>query len=163
MSERVEKLIEAYPQMLREQKCLTHQLAHFRGFTASEVIDSMYMPRQDGERVQTSGISDKTAQIALNYRDRMEQMNREWYAHLERKLVCLTDEIAFFESALRSLSGELPVIMWDLVVEAMTWDAVADLHHMSRANIGRLRKRAISELDELYREHDREAAAYMLE
>ena len=143
MSARVEKLISEYPQMLREKKCLTYQLAHFRGLSPDEVIASMYTPRHEGERVQTSGTSDKTAQIALNYESRMVRLNREWYEHLEKQLWELTDELNFFEGALRALPVNLSQIMWDLVVEDMTWDTVADIHHMSRANVGKLRKRAI--------------------
>lgn len=45
----------------------------------SFVIGEMYTPRQDGERVQTSNLSDKTAQIALDYQECRERINREWY------------------------------------------------------------------------------------
>ena len=77
MSARIEKLIAEYPDMVRDRKCLAYQIAHFRGLSAEEVIESMYTPQQDGERVQTSSLSDKTAQIAMNYRDRLNRMNRE--------------------------------------------------------------------------------------
>ena len=162
MSARVEKLISEYPQMVSQKKCLAYQVAHFRGLSPEDVIASMYTPKHDGERVQTSGTSDKTAQIALNYESRMVRLNREWYEHLEKQLVELTDELNFFEGALRSLPGEASQVMWDLVVEGMTWDTVADVHHMSRANVGKLRKRAILELDKLYALRDTAAAAYML-
>ena len=162
MSARVEKLISEYPQMVSQKKCLAYQVAHFRGLSPEDVITSMYTPRHDGERVQTSGTSDKTAQIALNYESRMVRLNREWYEHLEKKLVELTDELNFFEGALRSLPVNISQVMWDLVVEGMTWDAVADVHHMSRANVGKLRKRAILELDKLYALRDSTAADYIL-
>ena len=157
MSVRIEKLIAEYPDMVRDRKCLAYQIAHFRGMSAEEVIESMYTPRQDGERVQTSSISDKTAQIAMSYRDRLNRMNREWYEHLE-----WSDELDFFESAIRALSGELSSVMVCLVLDGMTWDATADALHMSRANIGKLRKKAILELEALYARHDLETTAYLL-
>lgn len=162
MSTRVEKLISEYPQMVSQKKCLAYQVAHFRGLSPEDVIASMYTPRHDGERVQTSGTSDKTAQIALNYESRMKRLNREWFEHLEKELAELTDELNFFEGALRALPANLSQIMWDLVVEGMTWDAVADIRHMSRANVGKLRRRAILELDRLYALRDSSAARYML-
>ena len=162
MSARVEKLISEYPQMVSQKKCLAYQVAHFRGLSPEDVIASMYTAHHDGERVQTSGTSDKTAQIALNYESRMVRLNREWYEHLEKQLVELTDELNFFEGALRSLPVNISQVMWDLVVEGMTWDTVADVHHMSRANVGKLRKRAILELDKLYALRDSTTAAYML-
>jgi len=162
MSARVEKLISEYPQMVSQKKCLAYQVAHFRGLSPEDVIASMYTAHHDGERVQTSGTSDKTAQIALNYESRMVRLNREWYEHLEKQLVELTDELNFFEGALRALPVNISQVMWDLVVEGMTWDTVADVHHMSRANVGKLRKRAILELDKLYALRDSTAADYIL-
>lgn len=49
-----------------------------------------------------------------------------------------------------------------LVLDGMTWDATADALHMSRANIGKLRKKAILELEALYARHDLETTAYLL-
>ena len=162
MSTRVEKLISEYPQMVSQKKCLAYQVAHFRGLSPEDVITSMYTAHHEGERVQTSGTSDKTAQIALNYESRMDRLNREWYEHLEKQLLELTDELNFFEGALRALPPNVSQVMWDLVVEGMTWDTVADIHHMSRANVGKLRKRAILELDKLYALRDSTTVAYML-
>ena len=99
----------------------------------------------------------------MSYRERLNQMNREWYEHLEWRLRCVSDELDFFESAIRALSGELSSVMVCLVLDGMTWDATADALHMSRANIGKLRKKAILELDMLYARHDLETTAYMLE
>ena len=163
MSARVQKLLKEYPKLIRERNCLVHQIAHFRGVTAEEVIESMYTPRMDGERVQSSGTSDKTAHIALNYQERMDRYNRERFEFLERRLRLLTDELAFFESALESLSGRLPEIMKDLVIYQSTWDSVQDKHHIGRATLSAYRKQAIVELDELFAAKDRAEIAFLLE
>ena len=68
MSERIEKLIRDYPKLKRQQKCLYYQLADFHGISEQETIDTMYFSQPEGERVQTSGTSNKTANIALNFR-----------------------------------------------------------------------------------------------
>ena len=124
MSERIEQLIRDYPKMKTEQRCLFHQISDFRGITEQEMIDTMYFSQPEGERVQTSGTANKTASIALNYRERMERINQEWYEHLEKQLVELTDELNFFEGALRALPVNISQVMWDLVVEGMTWDEI---------------------------------------
>ena len=85
MSGRVEKLLKAYPEMIQKRDCLAYQLAHFKGLSAEDVIDSMMTPKVDGERVKSSRLSDKTAQIALEYREKQKRMNREWYAYLEQE------------------------------------------------------------------------------
>jgi len=162
MSARVEKLISEYPQMVSQKKCLAYQVAHFRGLSPEDVIASMYTPKHDGERVQTSGTSDKTAQIALNYESRMARLNREWYEHLEKQLVDLTDELNFFEGALRALPVEMADVMWDLVVEQMKWDAVEQKYCISHTTVYRMRKKAILLLDKMYAQHDTAAASYLL-
>lgn len=162
MSTRVEEMIQKYPDMVRDRRCLAYQIAHFRGLTAEEVIESMYTPRHEGERVQTSSISDKTAQIALTYRERLNQMNREWYEHLEWRLRCVSEELNFFESAIRALPSELSCVMWDLIVEQMKWEAVERKYSISHTTVYRTRQRALATLAAMYDQHDRDTAAYIL-
>lgn len=162
MSQRVERMIKDYPSMVMERDCLRHQLANFRGVTEEEVIDSMNFSSPQGERVQTSNISDKTASISESYRDRVRRINQDWIDHLCTKLLALEEEIDFFHSALRAISPELAPLMWDLTVERMTWDAVEAKHHISRFTVSKYRKKAICELDSLYAVHDREMAEYIL-
>lgn len=162
MSERIEKLMREYPQMKTEAKCLENQIRDFRGITETEMIESMLYSQPEGERVQTSGVSDKTARIAISYRERMERINGEWYDYLEKKYVLLTEELRFFESALHSLSGTLPQVISDMVVEKMTWDDLAAKYYVSRTMISKYRKKAIEELDQLYAAHEAEIAAYIL-
>lgn len=162
MSERVEKIIKDYPGMVMERDCLRHQLANFQGVTEEEIIDSMTFSSPEGERVQTSNITDKTASIATTFRDRVRRINQDWIDHLCTKLLALEEEIDFFHSALRAISPELAPVMWDLTVERLTWDAVESKHHISRFTISKYRKKAICELDALYAVHDREMAEYIL-
>ena len=103
MNRRMDEIVKGYPELVQKRDCLAYQLAHFRGFTADEIIESMYTPRQDGERVQTSNLSDKTAQIALDYQERRERINREWYEQMEKELQMVSDEVTFFEAAVHAL------------------------------------------------------------
>ena len=82
MSERIEKIIKEYHRMKKERNCLEHQIRNFRGISEKEMIDSMNFHSPEGERVQTSNISNKPASIALNYHEKMERINQEWYEHL---------------------------------------------------------------------------------
>ncbi len=163
MSKRVEAILKSYPEMVKKRNCLAYQIAHFKGLSAEEVIESMYTPRQDGERVQTSTISDKTAQIAMVYQERRERMNREWYEYLEAQLKALNDELVFFEAALDSLPGRLPEFMRDLVINSIPWDALECKYRISRFTVSAYRKKAICELEKRYAERDRAITAYMLE
>jgi hypothetical protein len=122
----------------------------------------LYFPQPDDDRVQTSGISDKTARIAISYREKMDRINKEWQAHLEKKHSVLLEELVFFESAVFALSGILPDLISDMVVKGLTWDDLADKYHISRTMVAKNRKRAIRELETLYAIHDVEMAEYIL-
>ena len=163
MSGRVEKLLKAYPEMIQKRDCLAYQLAHFKGVSAEDVIASMMTPKVDGERVKSSNLSDKTAQIALEYREKQARMNREWCEWLERQWQLLNDEIVFLESAIDSLPDKLAFFMRDLVIEHLTWDALENKYHISRFTVSAYRKKAIRELDARYDEREKEMIAYMLE
>lgn len=162
MSERIEKIMQDYPKMVMERTCLENQIKNFNGITEIEMIDSMIYSHPDGERVQTSGISNKTASIAISYRSKMDRINKEWLEHLEKKYSMLSDEIFFFEAAVFSLSGILPQFIKDMVMESLTWDELAEKYHVSRTMVAKYRKKAIRELEILYTIHDKEIAEYIL-
>lgn len=162
MSERIETIIRKYPQMKTELRCLEHQIKNFKGISDTEMIESMNFSSPEGERVQTSNISNKPASIALDYRARMEEINREWYEHLEKRYLMLSEDVRFFEAALTALSGYLPDFMTDMVVNGCTWDYLCEHYHISRTMVAKNRRKAIVELEELYRKHDDEMVSYML-
>ena len=162
MSERIEKIMQEYQQMVMERTCLENQILNFKGITETEMIDSMYFSHPEGERVQTSGVSEKTATIAMTYRNKMERINLDWWEHLEKKHSMLAEELIFFEAAVLSLSGILPDFISDMVIEGLTWDDLADKYHVSRTMVAKYRKKAIRELQILYAIHDKEIAEYIL-
>ena len=162
MSERIEKIMQEYQQMVMERTCLENQILNFKGITETEMIDSMYFSHPEGERVQTSGVSEKTATIAMTYRNQMERINLDWREHLEKQHSMLAEELIFFEAAVLSLSGILPDFISDMVIEGLTWDDLADKYHVSRTMVAKYRKKAIRELQILYAIHDKEIAEYIL-
>ncbi len=162
MSERIEKLIQDYPQMAQQRDLLRNQLRNFKGVTEQEVIDTMTFSNPQGDRVQTSNITDKTAVTGISYRERADRINREWIEHLVETMIGLEDEIDFFKAALASLPGVLAPFMQDMVVERMTWDCLEAKYHISRYTVSKYRKQAIANLDALYAMHDRQLAAYIL-
>ena len=145
MRERIEALIRDYQKNKMELKCLEHQIRNFRGISENEMIDTMYFTQPEGERVQTSGVSDKTAKIAMSYRERMDAMNEEWYQHLEKQYFALAEEISFFESAVKALPGKMGEIMQDMIFSQASWDELADKHFVGRTTIWRYRQKAIDE------------------
>ena len=162
MSGRVEKIMQEYQQMVMKRTCLENQIKNFRGITEEEMIDSLQFSQPDGERVQTSGVSDKTARIAVSYRNKMNIINKEWQEHLEKKHAVIVEELIFFESAVLSLSGILPEFISDMVMKGVSWDELANKYHISRTMVAKNRKKAIRELECLYILQDKAVAEYIL-
>ena len=162
MSGRAERIMQDYQQMVMERVCLENQIRNFKGITEEEMIASLHCLQPDEARVQTSGVSDKTARIAISYREKMDRINKEWQAHLEKKHSVLSEELVFFESAVLSLSGILPAFISDMVIQGLSWDDLAAKYHISRTMVAKNRKKAIRELENLYAIHDKEMAEYML-
>ena len=162
MNGRVEKIMQEYRQMVMERVCLENQIRNFQGITEEEMIGSLHFSQSDGERVQTSGVSDKTGRIAVSYKDKMARINKEWQVHLEKKHAVLVEELLFFESAIFALNGILPEFISDMVIKGLTWDDLAAKYHISRTMVAKNRKRAIRELETLYAIHDKEMAEYIL-
>lgn len=162
MNRQLERVLKNYRQMILERDSLMRQLADFKGVSADEVIESMYTPRMDGERVQSGNMSDKTAQIAMTYQEKMERINREWYEHLERKLRLLQDAIRFFENSLDILPEHLSRLMKDMVIGGQTWDTLEITQHVGRTTIHRYRRKAIAILDAIYERNEQETREYLL-
>ena len=162
MSERIEKIMRNYPLMLMERSCLENQIRNFRGITEEDMIDTMHFSQPEGERVQTSSVSNSTARIAVSYKEKMDTINKEWREHLEKKHFIISEEIFFFESAVLSLSGILPNFTYDMVIKGLTWDDLAVKYYVSRTMVAKYRKKAIRELEILYSVHEKEIAEYIL-
>jgi len=162
MSEKVKKLIRDYPKMKMEARCLELQIKDFKGISEEEMIESMNFSQPDGDRVQTSNISNKPESITMSYHERMEEANRDWYDYLTRKYLELSEELRFFESAVRTLHGQAGAVLVDTVLDGMSWEDAAGKYYVSRQMIGKYRKSAIRELSALYDDHEKKLVAYLL-
>ena len=163
MSERIEKLINDYPSMVREQALLLNQIRNFRGLSEIDMIESMVFHTPEGERVQTSGVSQKTASVGVTYTSRMQEMNQEWIKNLEMEYILISEEILFFRSAIDVLEPKLSELIRALVVERLQWDEIIRKHHISKTMVAKRRKKAIQELECLYDKHNEKISKYLLD
>lgn len=156
------EVLDKYQELKKEQTVLKFQLSRFKGISEDDIIESMTFSHADGERVQTSGVSDKTGKIAVNYKKIADRENEEWMSYLISRLEYVEAEIEFFEYALKGLSSSVGEIMWDMVVECRGWNEIEEKYHISHATLGRYRKNAIKELDVIYELRDKQTEIYML-
>lgn len=157
-----EVMMREYKNMKRELAVTEFQLRQFRGVSEQDMIDSMTYSHQEGERVQTSTLSDKTASIAVNFRKAMERENDEWYDYLFHRYRYLKEELDFFENAVDRLEQRHKNIIRDLLDDDMTWDSMMDRYHVSHTMIAKYRKAALKELNREYELRDRQVEAFIL-
>lgn len=152
----VENLIAGYQDMVRRRDYLKHEITVLkdRQVTEEDIISAMTFSHPDGERVQTSGYSDKVAKIAFVYKDKQLRANREVMRTRKEEYDSLCTEIAFLEDAIYSLSGDERDVMVELVFRNSTWDAAEFNLCMSRMTIQRIRKHAINSLVRYYQKRE---------
>lgn len=158
----MEKVISDYPQMLREREHLKKQIENFEFLSADEFIRAMSFSHSDGERVQSSDLSYKTARIALGYRDKLDRINEELIVPMQKRYYALDTEIAFLKSAISHLPDDLFHIMQGLVIEGRTWDEVSEEMFISITKLQKLRKSAIDHLTRTYQRRESEQVRILL-
>ena len=160
---KAEAMFKEYRTMKKELSVLQFQMSRFQGVDENDLILSMQFSHpEEGERVQTSNISDKTASAAMNYRQIMERENDEWFDFLWSRYRYVSEEISFFESSVAALPGNLSGVMRDLVEGELTWESIAMKYHVTTAMIAKYKKKALCELEAMYELRDRQTEAYIL-
>lgn len=160
---RAETMFKDYLKMKREMGFLELQLQSFSGLTADDMIKSMTFPGEsEGDRVQTSGTSDQTFNIAVNYRKRLRQENGDYCKFLYEKYTEIKKEIDFFENGIRSMGEKKADILFEILDGELTWDEISIQYGISRTSIYRFRKAAMEYMEGLYAQRERMEIEYML-
>ncbi len=158
----IEKLFKEYRNWKKDMGLLEFELSRFRGVPYDDVIESMCLSQPQGERVQGGGTSDRTGNTAVKYRQVKERLDDDWFDYLLGRYQSVKEEVDFFEYAVSQLSGRLPEVIRDMVMEELPWRILADKYNVSHAMIGKYRKKAAAELSSLYEIRDKQSETYML-
>lgn len=160
---RAETMFKEYKNMKREMESLRIQLESATGISADDMIKSMtFSSTLDGDRVQTSNISDVTCRIALDYRKRIWEENEAYYKYLYERYESLKKELEFFVSAIRALGGKRSEVILAIIVEGLTWDEVSYQFGVCRKTIANYRKTAIKDIDALYEKMQNDELSFLL-
>ena len=112
--------------------------------------------------MQTSGPSDRTASAALNYRKVADKLDDDLFDGLLEEYQKKKEEMDFFRFGISCLSGKLPEIITDMVVEGMEWQELSEKYDVSHSMIGKYRKKALDELETIYSIREHSDTAFML-
>ena len=148
--------------MVRERESLKKQMEAQEFLSADELISAMSFSHPDGERVQSSDLSDKTARIALGYREKLERINEELIVPMQKRYQALNVEISFLEDAILNLPEDLAYVMQELVLKGHTWEEVSQEMFISVTKLQKLRKAAIDNLIRAYQKRESEQIRILL-
>ena len=116
----VEKIIKEYPQMVRDVERLDKQIKSCEFISADELITTMAFSHPDGERVQSSDLSDKTAKIAISYQRKLDRINEELVMPMIKRKEALEEEISFFEDSVNHLQEDILEMSQAIFLDGMT-------------------------------------------
>lgn len=157
-----ENKFKEYQKWKKDRTILAFELSRFEGISADEVIEAMCFSQPQGERIQTSTKADVTGKTAIYYRKVTENLNEDWYDFLFQQYQGVKEEIEFFEYAATLLSGRLPDIIRDMVIDDMSWKDTAYKYSVSEAMLSKYRNKALKELAVLYSDREQRTENYLL-
>lgn len=158
----VEKIIKEYPQMVREVDRLDKQIKSCEFILADELITTMAFSHPDGERVQSSDLSDKTAKIAISYQRKLDRINEELVMPMIKRKEALEEEISFFEDSVNHLPEDILEMSQALFLDGMTWEEAESCFYTNSWGIRNCRKRAIDCLVRSYQIRASQTEAFLL-
>ena len=145
IKQRVEWLLKNYHEIKRHLDRLNYEIKRFTGLSYEQVIETMNYAAPEGERVQTSNISDKSGRLALSYRDYADQLNSDVMG-LAKEYHAQKDEMDILDYCIQLLEPSLSEIITDMYIERMTWDEMCNKYHISQRTLGRYRKVSIAQI-----------------
>lgn len=145
--ERVEWLLKNYHEIKRHQERLNFEIERFSGLSYEQVIESLNFATPEGERVQTSSISDKAGRIAFMYREHADRLNADvmalaWEYHTQKS------EMDVLNYCIVLLEPRLSEVITDMFINKMTWEELCEKYHISRKTLARYRKNGIEQIAE---------------
>ena len=159
---KAEEMFKNYTKMKQEMTVLEFKIRDFEGIRKEDVIESMNFSKPQGDRVQEGMVSDKTGRAAAYYRRVADRLDDEYFDELFRRYLYLKDEIDFFGFLTTQLSDRLPEFVRDMVMEQMDWNGLMEKYSISYSTVGRYRKKAAREMDQMYEFRDDVEMKYIL-
>ena len=162
MREEIRRMFSEYQTREKELKILKFRITNFKGIEPDDVIKSMCLAKPEGEKVQEGETSDRTASVALNYRKTADRLEDEMFDGLLEQYRRKKAEIEFFHYCVSRLSGKLPEVITDMVVEGMDWQELSEKYGVSHTMIGKYRRKALKEMDVFYEIREKNDLEVML-
>lgn len=149
--EYVEQLLNNYQKYCKQIALLRYELSHAKAISHHEMIESMFFSRGDPPLCMPKGhVSDKTYYIAMNYRDKAENLNRERNTTLIEQLIRLERHTDRLKHSVLQLDPERRAVIQGVYFEGKGYKEIAAEMHLSERTVQRYKDIAIAEIEMMY-------------
>lgn len=115
-----------------------------------ETIEGMVFKTCQEEKVQSSNISDKTASIALGYREENEKINLKQQRDLERIIKGNEMELLKVEKAIETLSSNERKVIEGIYLKTQNRKLLCSQLFISENTLNRYRKKGVEQLVKVF-------------
>lgn len=150
LREKIIYLLEHYNQMRVEIDTLKFEMKNLNRMQDEEMIEALTFSASLGERVQSSGTSDKTAGIALSYNEKLEQLRNDAKATISARLSALVLTINRLDFYISKLPPVESTVLREYYIENYSWRDLQEVKGVSVKTLIRYRDEALDKLVKLY-------------
>lgn len=143
-------LLKNHSRMVREAATLRFELKNFVKIQDDKIIGGMALSHQMGDGIRSGRISDKTADVALRYREVVDQVNEEAYKAVVHRLNALETAIERLDFYLAQLDKTQAEVLQGYYFERRTWREMQEGMNLATKSLRRIRDTAVASLAEQY-------------
>lgn len=143
-------LLKNHSRMEREVASLRFELKNFVKTGDEEIIEGMALASQMGDGIRSGRVSDKTADVALRYREVAQRVNEEAFKAVVHRLDALEtalDRLDFHMGQLDKIQVE---VLRSYYFERRTWRDIQEGMNLATKSLRKLRDTAVASLVERY-------------
>ena len=139
----VEYLLKNYHSIQQEVEQLKFEVACFPELSPTETIEMLNFQKGEGDRVQTSDMTDKTAKIALIYSEVTTRLNDEARKEIENVIKVTEFELAKLHFSIEQLEPHLQQVIESLFFDRLTVYAVSREQSVAERTVQKYKQQAI--------------------
>lgn len=139
----VEYLLKNYHSIQQEVEQLKFEIACFPELSPIETIEMLNYQKSEGDRVQTSDVTDKTAKIALIYSEVTARLNDEARKEIENVIKVTEFELAKLHFSIEQLEPHLQQVIESLFFDRLTVYAVSREQSVAERTVQKYKQQAI--------------------
>lgn len=151
LKQKMIQLLKAYATNIKKLALLRNELSSFTHVTPDEMLETMIFSKcESGARPAVGHVSDKTAHIAMSYRQKASEVNESILNEISAQIWELERRQSRMETCLTQLPSEQADVIRGLYFEGQHPRDLAESLHLSERTILRYRDRAVTGLIEMY-------------